>query len=479
MKKFLLKTAIPTFTLVTVLGLSPINTANAQENTSGITHNDLEEDRFKETIKTKKYDEWKKTLTPNDIDSLELFKDKDINNFIKYADGNIDFIHDADGIIAEDIRKSINNLDSALKKSIKLENSIHVYKYLTNEDLDFRMDSLYAEDNNNKIDRDKYQSISENFKYGISKTFLDPHLIKQKPVDPEQSILLDLKLSKGEHVGYLDTKGHILLKRNQGIVITNSSIIVEDGREIIKLEAHLVDKNKVENKIQNKEDTLNEIIRKTIEKSTAAHKENEIPMETKFIKIHTNSLNASFSIKRVEDLVHNLIQNVPRKLLITTLQKMNPNAAIIITDSFWKNTEKELGLEHNASPFDLGSYYDQTKQLILNLRLHNHQTDPFREIKKTEPALGTDVQTLIHEFGHAVDNLILNDLSEGNEFESLYRLEKNNIRIENYMKQDSVEFFASAFSYIFSPNKQYQTRIQEEVPQTVEFIQNELKKKGF
>ncbi|MDA2118458.1 hypothetical protein PDN31_24405 [Bacillus cereus] len=488
MNRFLLKNTIPSIMMVTVVGFTLINSVHAQENTSAFTHNEYEEKELKKTNKTKIHDKWKKSLTPSEIASLEVFKSADINWLIRRADGNIDFIEkkiDVDvnnkriQLDANDIRKTIRTLDTALMKSKQIEKDIHVYKYLTVLDLGFRMDILNAAHGMTKIERDKFGFISKNLKYGISGVYLDAYLKKKEALNKGQ-ILLDLKLPKGAHFGYLDNDNHILLPRDQGIIITNASIIVEKGTEIIKLDAELVDKNIVKNRIKTKENSINEKFRDAIDTSTSIHRENEIPIETKLVNIVTHSLSASFTVNRAESLLHVLTQNIPNDLLIKTLEQMRHNAPITITDSKFVNVEKELGLKaSNLDSLAIAYYDEETKQLVLNLNKYEPQINPFKEIMDGSEAVHTDSHILLHEFGHAVDELILNNLSNTNEFKKLYEEEKNNIKIEEYMKSHPKEFFASAFAYLFSPNTQYQMRIKQEAPKTVSFIQNALEKKGF
>ncbi|WP_415639159.1 anthrax toxin lethal factor-related metalloendopeptidase [Paenibacillus larvae] len=44
--------------------------------------------------------------------------------------------------------------------------------------------------------------------------------------------------------------------------------------------------------------------------------------------------------------------------------------------------------------------------------------------------------------------------------------------IEEYIKEDSVEFFGGVFGYLYSPNLQQREQIQREAPKTCEFIKN-------
>ncbi|MGX5452592.1 ADP-ribosyltransferase [Bacillus cereus] len=477
MKHSLTRAIIPTFAIATILGLTPIHTANAQENTPGIAHNDLKEEKFIETFKTEYYNEWKKTLTHNELESLELLKYYDLNGLLREVNGDIDLIK-IDLLDSDEIRKSILTLDKAVMKSKKIEKDIHVYKYLTDKDIDFKLGNLYSKDMT-IIDRDKYHLISKDFKYGIFSGYLDPHLTKQESIT-KGPILLELKIPKGTHVGYLDNNEHILLPRNQGVNITKSHIIVENGKERIKFEAEIIDEKKVMDEIKDKENTINKFFREAIEKGTSNHRENEIPIDTKLVNIVTNSLNASVTVNRAENLLHVLTQNIPSDLLIKTLEQMKHDAPITITDYNWDTADKKFGLNMTKQYEEpLGIYNYRNKQLVLNLSKHEHQVDSLPEILVGLPAPKSGVQTLLHEFGHAVDDLILNNSSQTFGFDQVYKNEKDNIKIEKYMQKNQREFFASAFGYIFSPNPQYQMRIKQEAPKTVEFIQNELKMKGL
>ncbi|MGN4409901.1 anthrax toxin lethal factor-related metalloendopeptidase [Bacillus cereus group sp. MYBK59-1] len=476
MKYSLTRKILPAFAITTALGLLPIHTVNAQETFPGITHNDSKEEEFKETLKTKDYDEWRKSLTYDEKQIFSLFEFLQLNPLIKEVNGNIDIIN-SNELDQFDKRKSILALDALLMKK-KIDMDIHVYKYLTAEEVGFKPSELSLP-YESIINRNAFKNISENFKFGISVGYLDPHLTK-KESKFNGPILLDLKLPKGTHIGYLDTNGHILLPRDRGIIITNSSIIVEKGKEKIKVEAELVDKNTVTTKIEAKENTINKHFRTAIENSTSIPEKNKIPVETKFIKIVTNNLNASFAVNKSATLLHIFTKSVPGDLLVKTLEQMNSNAALTITDIPWRKLGGVINQDiQGISDSSFASYNVNSKQIVLNLSTHKQLLYSLQPIGDDDSAPETPIQTLIHEFGHAVDILILNKLSTTSEFEDLYKEEKNNIKIEDYMKKNPQEFFASAFSYLFSPNTHYQERIKKEAPKTVEFIQNELKKKGL
>lgn len=124
----------------------------------------------KEIFKTEQFDEWKKSLTPSEADALKSFEYSKINELIKKVDGNIDFIKgdlyvnvgNTYKLLGVDgIREVIRNLDTALMKSKKIEKDIHVYRYLTKADVDFRIGKLSTSFHQSTINRDKYKLISK------------------------------------------------------------------------------------------------------------------------------------------------------------------------------------------------------------------------------------------------------------------------------------------------------------------------------
>uniref|UniRef100_UPI001F591695 anthrax toxin-like adenylyl cyclase domain-containing protein n=1 Tax=Bacillus cereus group sp. BfR-BA-01524 TaxID=2920372 RepID=UPI001F591695 len=475
MKKCLLKTTLPAFAIATLIGLAPINAASAIEYGSGIAYNDSEEENFKEMIKKEHYDEWKRSLTLIEADSLKAFNHSDINRLIRESDGNIDLIKDGININAGEIRDTIQNIDKALIKSKKVEKDIHVFKYLTDKDLDFRIGNLYNKDMTS-INRDKYHLISKDFKYGMFSGYLDPHLIKQESVS-KGPILLELKIPKGTHVGYLDNDGHILLPRNQGINITKSHIIVENGKERLKFEAKIVDKKTVVDEIKDKENTINKVFREAIEKGTSIHRENETPIENKLVNIISNSLNASVIVNRAERLLHVLAQNIPSDLLIKTLEQMKHNAPITITDSNWDTVENELNIKMKDRPQNAAVYYNSsTRQLILNLSHMEQQINQEPEFPYDGLVSETDRKILLRQIGLAINDLLIKDtvLSETEEFKSIYDEEKDHLNdLSNFT--NTSKFFADIFEKMYSSNQNERLDLEQKVPKSVGYIKGKIK----
>ncbi|MCW1238504.1 anthrax toxin lethal factor-related metalloendopeptidase [Bacillus pretiosus] len=500
MKKLLIKACVPIIAVTTISGISSKHTIYAQEKIKDLNYSNEvgyeKEDKFKEDLKTKGHERWEKALSSDEKKALTQFNEKNINPFLKYIDGRIDKIPEeskyvtADGNYGRDdikqIQKTVKTLDKMLEsKSMKLKEDIHVYKYLTESDVDFGLNDIYKKNSPTEIDPEKRHVIEKGFRYGISTMYLDPYLTKQQSLKNRESILLNLKLPKDTRVGYLDNNGHILLQRDQGIEITGHRIITEQGRQVIEVEAELVNKRKVEVQIKNTEKKMNEYFKQAVAETLKNTKEDSVKLNQnllsyQFVKVHTKSLNASFAMDRAEVLLQSLVQNIPNDLLLKTLEKMEPKSPINITDSTWQTAAEVLNVDEPDDNFNTLAFYDSGyKQFILNLRTHKHLVNPIKKLEDNEEAPYNDVQTILYEFGRITEELILNKISKSKEFRHVYYQEAHTLTIEKYRQQTPQEFFASTFSFIFSPNTQYRERIEKEAPKTVSYIKNKLKETGL
>ncbi|ERI94009.1 hypothetical protein HMPREF1982_01265 [Clostridiales bacterium oral taxon 876 str. F0540] len=86
----------------------------------------------------------------------------------------------------------------------------------------------------------------------------------------------------------------------------------------------------------------------------------------------------------------------------------------------------------------------------------------------------------IHEVGHAVDNILFNDISDSNEFKDIFNREGPNFfnKVgQEHNLENSKEYFAETFNYYYC---NYDTRkyLKERAPQTYKFIKG-LEKRRF
>ena len=66
-------------------------------------------------------------------------------------------------------------------KTKKIEEDIHVYKYLMEKDVDFRIGNLDSSPNLNTLNKEKFKLISKNLKFWFYNSYIDPHLTKRNP----------------------------------------------------------------------------------------------------------------------------------------------------------------------------------------------------------------------------------------------------------------------------------------------------------
>lgn len=340
-------------------------------------------------------------------------------------------------------KKDMELMDKALKEpSAKLKSDLHVYKKLKSTDLGYKGDSFYKT-GTNTIDRDKFNQLKHDFQYGIINNFMEVDLTEHS-ADKSEPIQLQLKIPEGIGVGHID-KDQLLLERNHGIEIKKTSIIVNNGKQVIKVQADLVPKDKIQKKIKATETEINTKFG-TLMGATG-----------KLIQLDTEGFYASTLANKTESLMKQLTSNVPNELLAEMINKLNADGAITLTDMNLVNRNENTSI-------DAKGFYDPSNKSIyvnLNHKDHIHQQ-------------GSDLATLVHQFGKAVDELFVENtvLSETDEFKKIYKQEKNNLTD----LADSInekEFFAAVFRDMYAPTTGMET-IQKKVPKTVTFIKGKI-----
>ncbi|PFI76857.1 anthrax toxin lethal factor-related metalloendopeptidase, partial [Bacillus cereus] len=351
--------------------------------------------------------------------------------------------------LPQDSKTNMDMMDKAFKlDSAKLGEDLDVHKNLKITDLGYHMDSFYKP-GTTTIDIGKViTKLKTDFKYGMINNFMEVHLaepnIDSKNPNPIQ---LDLEIPKGTRVAYTD-KDKILIDRNYGIDVTETKKIVQDGQDVIKVSAKLVPKQNIEKKIKAMETTINTQFKKLTGSDNA------------IVKLDMDGFYASSILDRAQALIKQLANNIPNNLAINILGKMNKDGALVLTDK---------GLETLNSTWNdtyLGVYTGEERRLYVNINHKEH-------IERT----GEDIKTIIHEFGHAIDHLMLDDIiSKTPRFKELYQKEKDNITIDKYIKTNEDEFFAGVFEYLYSPNVQQREQIKKEAPEASNYIERLVRK---
>lgn len=129
------------------------------------------------------------------------------------------------------------------------------------------------------------------------------------------------------------------------------------------------------------------------------------------------------------------------------------------------------------------TYYSKDLRPIINVNATNQI-----HLSQVNKYLSSS-SDLLHEFGHVVASKLLDRLSDSDDVKKLVEKEKKNLtkihNQEGYAKLKPAEFFAEVFKSMYSmgndkyKTKFYQDAIRKGVPKTVEFIENELRKKGL
>ena len=360
-------------------------------------------------------------------------------------------------------QNDIKLLDKAFKESTaKLKEDMYVHKKLKGADVGMPIaywESFY-EPNTKNIDKDKYQKLKRDFKFGIINSFMDVDLTESSASELEP-IRLDLKIPAGTSVGHLD-QDQILLSRDHGFEVTKTSIIVSEGRQVIKVEAALVPKSKIKQKIKKAENTMNEQFRNLIDKDG-----NPLGIDGNLVKYDFDGFISSSMVEKALDSMKQLTNNVPNDLVVKILKKMNPDDRFTFVDQTLTNFSDEATNRTAA-------YFDKLKKHILMNVSHKSFASPDDEQHYKKEI----TETILHEFGHAVDNL----LSDGGKitytkaFAIAYNLEKDKTSLGEYLTSNPSEFFAGVFSYLYAPDPKLREQIKEEAPETCKIILDAVEK---
>ncbi|MEV2911024.1 ADP-ribosyltransferase [Paenibacillus larvae] len=195
----------------------------------------------------KYYAKWYRNLTITEEKSLTNYTTEKgylINKYLRKNDGEIGK--------NELLDRDINNIDRALKK-VKTTETIKVYRRLGENAFGMEPDSLRDK---NKIKIEKAREFAEKFINTIRKDqgYLSTTLVSglsqdTKSKSPEivlMPIILELNVPKGTHAAYINDLSHkpweqeLLINRGSSYKIHGISIIVESGRERLKIRADLI-----------------------------------------------------------------------------------------------------------------------------------------------------------------------------------------------------------------------------------------------
>ncbi|MBH9841219.1 hypothetical protein FE578_18260, partial [Clostridioides difficile] len=76
-----------------------------------------------------------------------------------------------------------------------------------------------------------------------------------------------------------------------------------------------------------------------------------------------------------------------------------------------------------------------------------------------------------HETAHAIDHIVLNDISKSAQFKQIFAKEGRSLGNVNYLGVYPEEFFAESFAYYYL-NQDTNSKLKSACPQTYSFLQN-------
>ncbi|EJW20256.1 lethal factor domain protein [Paenibacillus alvei] len=398
------------------------------------------DERKAEAWSKKRYSAWIKTLPQNRQEALEAFKrsSKEINRKLNEVRGNIDEITD------EQLKKQIKDMNIMIKQPVNLlkERQI-IYTHFDPKDLGYSNElQMLVGSQSRQLDRGKIKTVVNEYKYG-NLTDLKTGNLTLSGGESGQYYVAELELPKGTYVGHFED-GQTVLPTDYAIEITNNmfsrpKVIRENGKELIKVNARLIKKEKIESKIRVTETTLTKLFKNG----------------SFVVKLDIGGGFESYAIDHAKEAISTLIKQLPSKLLNDAIDYLD---SITFTDVKLNNNDGTLGYHDSMNVFV------RVKHEIL--------------IQKLDPIVNQSA-VLLHEMGHVVDSMLLNDTSKNRKFIDIYNEEKDNLTSlvthNNYGREDSVEFFAEIFKAMYSTDPKQQDAVKKEAPKAIDYINTKIK----
>ncbi|MEJ9209685.1 anthrax toxin lethal factor-related metalloendopeptidase, partial [Paenibacillus larvae] len=342
----------------------------------------------------------------------------------------------------EQLKKQIKQMDIMIKQPVnQLKERQIIYTHFDPTDLGYSDElQMLVGNRDNRLDPGKIKTVLTEYKYG-NLTDLKTGNLTLSGGETGQHYVAELELPKGTYLGHFGD-GQTVLPTDYAIEISHNvfnkpKIIVENGKQVIKVKARLIKKEEIEHKVKETEAALNKMLNK----------------DTDFVRLDIGGGFESYTIDHAKKAINALIKQLPSKLLTDAVDELD---SVVFQDVKIS--------EHN--PRGLFSVLDNKVYLRMNHEIFIQHLD-----QSTVPSTG-----LIHEMGHVVDVVLLNDTSKSARFNAIYEEEKNNITslvtYKDYAKSNAQEFFAEVFKAMYSTDSKQQDAVKKEAPKAVDYIKN-------
>ncbi|AJI08478.1 anthrax toxin lethal factor-related metalloendopeptidase [Bacillus cereus] len=431
----------------------------------------------------KRYEEWSKDFSSKEKRLVQSFKKNSPTNELlrKYRGNIIRMKRDSTDPKLAHAVSEIDEMNRIIKKpeNLTLEKQI-VYTRFSATDFGYESNSDLGKGLLD-LDMKHVNNFKRGFQYG---KFPDLRLGSlTEGTDgllgsffSKERILVELTVPKGTYMGHLGD-GQIIFPSDYAmrLVDKNITVIKQNGKNILKLNAKVVKKVDIEEEILHQQNVINKVVAMSLRAKGISDK--DIENINNKITFNFTGLNASLAVKNSQKSILDLVNN-------------DHMPANLIKDCFLK-LQKDIGFLFEDTPISMREETDG-KTIIPN----NSNEKSFIRINATPQSnLSTFAEhlstsgTVLHEVGHLIAKKILNDVDNDDKFKKLYEKEKNNITEINtyngYAKKNPDEFFAEVFKSMVSMGNQnhhgdlYRESIKKEVPETVRFIEDNLKEHGY
>ncbi|MFC0616115.1 anthrax toxin lethal factor-related metalloendopeptidase [Enterococcus faecalis] len=425
-----------------------------------------------------KYKNWEKKLSENKkavIKKVIREKQSDVQkeqvtHHLQYLGGDLNNFHVIAGSEQEKLKKIYKSDIDYMNRIFNIkegntQENMYVYKNVSPSfmfNLEFGKPDLGFDQKILKsyttIDRESFMQLKTDLDYGGYSSYLVTNIAEE--IGGNDRIKLRIFIPKGTPSAY-DGNNRIIFDKNSRMEFKDLTIITQNGKEYIRINASLVDKSNFENKIAKEKEKVNhefnlrtgifgtrESIDFIFDGMASSISINEIYKE---LKIALDLMHP----KLVRDIFHFTHTENGGKVIFTDL----PIWALCST--------LKIPIENNDD--FLSGWYDKKSTNIyirMPFSLNKHTLNP-----DADPAHNT----IIHEIGHAFDtyygNIAGNTngwISNSSTFKNIY--DKEFDKLTDYGKESSLEFFAEAFRlYHVSPDD------LKKAPETYEYINKLIK----
>lgn len=424
------------------------------------------------------YKKWGNLLKNSDEKVINELKEPadskiyDINETLKKTGGDIyrlPNMKDEEKEIIKKYEDDLKRIDRVLRlEEGKLVNKTYIYKDMKLPTFNEVPEKDFKDPfNPNKLDMIKVQKLKNYFEYGIFSDYLIGNLSEREGGD---SGLLKwrIELPAGTNSGYLG-EDQLFLKMNTAVEIKDVKVINQKGKEYIRIEAKIVPLGDIDAKVYREELKLQESWNSRL----------NIDSTKKFIQLQLDGRFASSITGGVDHLIQVLWNQVPQNLVQKVTNSMSEvGGKIVFTDTSLSYMQDaifpQFQTANNVDFFkDIKGVYNPFNRTMVYDGVSGTGNEDAEGKKKD--VYGMDVETFIHEFGHAVDYFYGDGnrhnpkaASDTGKFQEIFKKEGNNLT--EYGNNDSGEFFAEAFRMMFSSDSRDKEKVETKAPETFKFI---------